>query len=176
MTTTQTEALRELGTHTKSLTRQQFKTLKGQILSGDVTAAMKGLDKLLNRKSQGGPEMAKKKKKTHHRPVLKAAQPSNEMLGKIEDAYQEHLRLACLQMRQETADCAMQALHKAFGFGGVRNREFMLALNEAITEYQDDLEKLKRQEADARFEERMQKACGKNYTPREVRYDFRQRV
>ena len=33
------------------LTKQQYKTLKGQILSGDKEAAMKGLNKLLKRKA-----------------------------------------------------------------------------------------------------------------------------
>lgn len=50
MTKDQTEALRFLKASSKGLTRQQFKTLKGQILAGSVTAAMKGLDKLLSQR------------------------------------------------------------------------------------------------------------------------------
>lgn len=34
------------------LTRQQYKTLKGQILAGDGDAAMKGLRKLLSRQER----------------------------------------------------------------------------------------------------------------------------
>ena len=35
------------------LTKQQFKTLKGQILSGDIIGAEKGLNKILNTKKRG---------------------------------------------------------------------------------------------------------------------------
>ena len=50
MTQDQIEAMRKLKASAKDLTRQQIRTLKGQILSGSQTAAMKGLDKLLSRK------------------------------------------------------------------------------------------------------------------------------
>jgi len=39
--------LRIIRAHSKSLTRQQIKTLRGQALSGDVDGAMKGLAKIL---------------------------------------------------------------------------------------------------------------------------------
>ena len=39
-----------IGKHRKYLTRQQFKTLKGQVRAGDYEGALKGLEKLLGRK------------------------------------------------------------------------------------------------------------------------------
>lgn len=41
--------MKELKKHKKYLTLQQYKTLKGQILSGDKEGARKGLNKLLKR-------------------------------------------------------------------------------------------------------------------------------
>lgn len=43
-------AMLELNAHRRELTRQQFKTLKGQILSGDGAGAMKGLCKLIDKR------------------------------------------------------------------------------------------------------------------------------
>lgn len=43
-------ALIELKNYGKDLSKQQYKTIKGQILAGDVTGAMKGLDAVLKRK------------------------------------------------------------------------------------------------------------------------------
>ena len=40
-----------LKSHRCSLSRQQYLTLKGQALSGDVMAATKGLQKLLRRRA-----------------------------------------------------------------------------------------------------------------------------
>jgi hypothetical protein len=40
-------ALIRLKRHKDKLTRQQFKTLQGQIYAGDPAGAMKGLEKLL---------------------------------------------------------------------------------------------------------------------------------
>lgn len=42
-------AIRELKAYWHRLTRQQIKTLKGQILAGNAEAAMKGLDTILGR-------------------------------------------------------------------------------------------------------------------------------
>lgn len=42
-------AMKEIRKHRKLLSTQQMRTLKGQVLSGDVDAAMRGLHKLLNR-------------------------------------------------------------------------------------------------------------------------------
>lgn len=44
----------KLKKHKNILTKQQYKTIKGQILVGDTNGAMKGLNKLLNRKSDNG--------------------------------------------------------------------------------------------------------------------------
>ena len=43
------KALGRLLAAKRMLTRQQYKTLKGQILAGDVDGAMRGLTKLTNR-------------------------------------------------------------------------------------------------------------------------------
>ena len=45
------QALGTLLSHKPQLTRQQYKTLKGQILAGDAEGAMRGLKKLLLFKS-----------------------------------------------------------------------------------------------------------------------------
>jgi len=44
------EALAELRHHKKSLTTQEYKTIYGQIIKGDIAPAMKGLRKILKRK------------------------------------------------------------------------------------------------------------------------------
>lgn len=43
------QAMLRLKAHAPQLTRQQYQTLKGQILAGDPTGAMKGLRKVLRR-------------------------------------------------------------------------------------------------------------------------------
>lgn len=43
------KALCDLKRHKELLTAQQFRTLKGQILAGDVTGYEKGLQKILRR-------------------------------------------------------------------------------------------------------------------------------
>lgn len=45
------KALGRLLSYKPQLTRQQYKTLKGQILNGDADGAMKGLQKILLYKS-----------------------------------------------------------------------------------------------------------------------------
>lgn len=45
-------ALQVLGEHRGELTRQQFKTIKGQILAGESEAAMKGLRRILDEKER----------------------------------------------------------------------------------------------------------------------------
>ncbi len=42
-------ALKEIRKHRKLLSTQQMRTLKGQVLSGDIEAAMKGLYKLMGK-------------------------------------------------------------------------------------------------------------------------------
>lgn len=43
-------AMTMLKSYGDKLTKQEFRTIKGQILNGNITAAMKGLDKVLTRK------------------------------------------------------------------------------------------------------------------------------
>lgn len=43
------QALRTLKASRDRLTKQQFKTLKGQIIAGDIDGAMKGLKKIKER-------------------------------------------------------------------------------------------------------------------------------
>lgn len=44
--------LKQLNSYKHKLTRQQYKTLKGQILSGDATGAMRGLVDILRKKDE----------------------------------------------------------------------------------------------------------------------------
>lgn len=44
------ETLRAIKANAGSLTRQQIKTLRGQALAGDIDGAIKGLERLLERK------------------------------------------------------------------------------------------------------------------------------
>ena len=43
-------ALAELKSYGRDLTKQQYKTIRGQILAGNITEAMRGLDNVLKRK------------------------------------------------------------------------------------------------------------------------------
>lgn len=43
-----TKALSQLKRENRHLTSQQYKTLRGKILAGDIPGAMKGLQKILN--------------------------------------------------------------------------------------------------------------------------------
>lgn len=45
-------AFKTLKANKKNLNKQQYRTLKGQILAGDKEAAMKGLNTLLSRKNK----------------------------------------------------------------------------------------------------------------------------
>ena len=44
-----TIAMRRLQQYRLKLTRQQYLTLRGQVLAGDSVGAMKGLERILNR-------------------------------------------------------------------------------------------------------------------------------
>ena len=46
---TKQQALKFLKAYQPRLTKQQYKTIKGQIICGDVTGALKGLKKILSR-------------------------------------------------------------------------------------------------------------------------------
>ena len=50
----------------KKLTKQQARTLKGQINAGDAAGAMKGLEKLLKRNLEGKNEGKAHEKTEHH--------------------------------------------------------------------------------------------------------------
>ena len=47
---TMEEAMNLLKTHRPHLTKQQYRTIKGQIQAGQPEAAMKGLEKLMRKK------------------------------------------------------------------------------------------------------------------------------
>ena len=49
----QKEALVMLLSRRSDVTRQQFRTLKGQIIAGDAEGARKGLEKILKRNKKG---------------------------------------------------------------------------------------------------------------------------
>ena len=44
------QAFKELKKHKNQLTKQQYRTIKGQLIAGDITGGMKGLKRLLNKK------------------------------------------------------------------------------------------------------------------------------
>lgn len=48
------EAFNRLLKNRRRLTKQQMRTIAGQIKAGDSAAAMKGLDRLLTKKREGG--------------------------------------------------------------------------------------------------------------------------
>ena len=50
MKTELTELLKTLNANKKNLTRQQYRTIKGQAFAGDIRGAEKGLYKLLDRR------------------------------------------------------------------------------------------------------------------------------
>lgn len=50
----QTVMLKKLKKYKKQLSYQQWRTIKGQILSGDIEGASKGLNKLLSQAEKGG--------------------------------------------------------------------------------------------------------------------------
>lgn len=52
------EAYWELGKHRAELTRQQFRTLKGQIFSGDVEGAMRGLERMMKERKSNERDVA----------------------------------------------------------------------------------------------------------------------
>lgn len=49
-------ALKEIRKHKHLLSTQQMRTLKGQVLSGDIGGAMKGLHKLMGKIDWNGDE------------------------------------------------------------------------------------------------------------------------
>lgn len=51
-----TKALKQLKSYNGRLTYQQFKTLRGQILTGDIDGAMKGLQTIIEQKEKTNAE------------------------------------------------------------------------------------------------------------------------
>lgn len=48
------DALKQIRKNKQLLSTQQMRTLKGQVLAGDIAGAMRGLDKLISRITNGG--------------------------------------------------------------------------------------------------------------------------
>ena len=48
------KAFKELKKHKNQLTKQQYRTIKGQLIAGDITGGMRGLNRLLNKKVIAG--------------------------------------------------------------------------------------------------------------------------
>lgn len=46
--------LKEIKKYRKTISTQQMRTLRGQVLAGDIAGAMRGLDKLIGRAATGG--------------------------------------------------------------------------------------------------------------------------
>lgn len=51
------QTIKQLKAHQGELTRQQIRTLKGQALAGDAAGAMKGLQKILERKARNATKL-----------------------------------------------------------------------------------------------------------------------
>ena len=62
-----TQALAQLNRARNILTRQQFKTLRGQILAGEHEAALKGLQKIKERRPAGRESSARQGPGDRHR-------------------------------------------------------------------------------------------------------------
>jgi hypothetical protein len=62
-----TQALAQLNRARNILTRQQFKTLRGQILAGEYEAALKGLQKIKERRPIGRESSARQGPGDRHR-------------------------------------------------------------------------------------------------------------
>ena len=76
------------------------------------------------------------------------------------------------QIRQETADIAAIALHREFGFGPERNKQFNEALNRTFSELMDmaDADTKDKEYTEAKMDELVREAFGKYYQNREERY------
>lgn len=60
------EAYWELGKHRAELTRQQFRTLKGQIFAGDAEGAMCGLKRMMKERKNNGRDTAMQENRNKH--------------------------------------------------------------------------------------------------------------
>lgn len=147
-------ALHRLQANRQHLTPQQFKTLRGQVLSGAHEAAMKGLDKLLTKKE--------------------SPMKQNPLLHKLEMKHQAELAATRLAVRQEMAEMSAMALGRAFGFGPERNKRFLDALNEVLHETIDraDKDTRDREYAEEKYEQEFRHVSGRYYVDRATRYSL----
>lgn len=96
------------------------------------------------------------------------------MLDRLRARHEAELRVTRRAVRQDTADMAVLALHRAFGFGPDRNKRFMDELNQVAREVGDlvDGDTKDGMFAIARFEGCLQEAEGPYYSPRSERYGW----
>ena len=76
------------------------------------------------------------------------------------------------QIRQETADIAAIVLHREFGFGPERNKQFNEALNQTFSELMDmsESDTKDKEYTETKMDELVREAFGKYYQTREERY------
>ena len=78
--------------------------------------------------------------------------------------------------QQEVLDAVTLTLHEKFGFGPDRQKQFQVAFDEKYREIHELRNANDDDYSVAVMEKALQAACGKNYCPRDKRYDFRIRV
>lgn len=93
------------------------------------------------------------------------------MLDRLQARHELELRATRLAARQDTADMAVLALHRAFGFGPDLCKRFMEELNKVALELVDGDTK-DGMFAVARFEACLKEAEGPYYTTRAERYGW----
>lgn len=78
------------------------------------------------------------------------------------------------QIRQETADIAAIVLHREFGFGPERNKQFNEALNRTFNALMDisESDTKDKEYTEAKMDELVREAFGKYYQTREERYGY----
>lgn len=96
------------------------------------------------------------------------------MLDRLHARHELELRATRLAARQDTADMAVLALHRAFGFGPDRCKRFMDELNQVALEVGElvDGDTKDGMFAVARFEACLKEATGPYYTTRAERYGW----
>lgn len=96
------------------------------------------------------------------------------MLDRLRARHEAELRLTRLAVRQDTADMAVLALHRPFGFGPDRCKRFMTELNQVAREVGElvDGDTKDGMFAIARFEACLQEAEGPYYASRAERYGW----
>lgn len=96
------------------------------------------------------------------------------MLDRLRARHEAELRVTRLAVRQDTADMAVLALHRAFGFGPDRCKRFMTELNQVAQEVGElvDGDTKDGMFAIARFEACLQEAEGPYYASRSERYGW----